>query len=243
LLLLVCTAAAAASSFRQEAEAESLVPIRPGVPGKVPFWNAYSRRFIYAPAFDFAPVRGAASYRFTATARDGEHSFETDVPWAPLSPIWAALPLGKVSLRVTALDRKNGNAIGTAGEKVFYRSAVFDGPYRKPVMDYGQSGIRALSALFHKPEIQAWVRDRKPDSGYTLNCYPAKVMGATVLGMTMYSKLASDAAEADAALLAARYAADFLIGLSEPAGRPLEYFPPTYWTGVRPGRIRFSRTA
>jgi hypothetical protein len=233
--LLLCAPSAIAQSLRAQAIAESLVPIRPGVPGETPFWNKDSRRFIYAPAFEFARVPGATQYRFTATARDGDHSFEAAEPWAPLSPIWAALPVGKVSLKVYALDRKGGKVIGSAGEKVFYRSAVFDGPYHKPVVDYKESARRALAALFHKPEIQAWVRDGKPDPSYTLNCYPAKVMGATVLGMTIYAGLAADPAEADAALIAARRAADFLIALSEPAGRPLEYFPPTYWSGVRPG--------
>jgi len=235
LALLLCASQVFAGPFHDQAIAESLVPIRPGAPGKTPFWNLYARRFIYAPAFDFSTVPGAACYRFTASSRAGERSFEADLPWAPLSPIWPDLPVGKVSLKVIALDRKGGKPIGTAGEKVFYRSAVFDGPYGKPVVDYKESARRALFALFHKAEIQSWIRDGKPDPGYTLNCYPAKVMGATVLGMTIYARLASDPAEAEAALLAARRAADFLIGLSEPAGRPFEYFPPTYWNGVRPG--------
>lgn len=237
--LLFCAMQASAQpgsgELHRQAAAESLVPIRPGVPGKTPFWNTYARRFICAPAFDLAPVPGAAQYRFTASARDGDHSFETAAPWAPLSPIWAQLPVGKVSLQVDALDRKGGKAIGTAGKKVFYRSAVFDGPYHEPAVDYKESARRSLAALFRKREIQSWLRDGKPDPAYTLNCYPAKVMGATVLGMTIYARLAADPAEADAALLVARRAADFLIQISEPAGRPLEFLPPTYWNGVRPG--------
>lgn len=41
-----------ASRLHAEAVAESLIPIRPGVPGKVPSWNVKARRFTYAPAFD-----------------------------------------------------------------------------------------------------------------------------------------------------------------------------------------------
>ena len=32
-------------ALRTKAVAESLIPVRPGVPGKVPFWNVHSRRF------------------------------------------------------------------------------------------------------------------------------------------------------------------------------------------------------
>ena len=224
------------SELHKQAVAESLVPIRPGVPSKTPFWNNYARRFNYAPAFDFKKTPGAAYYRFTAQARDGAHSFEAEVPWAPLTPIWAKLPVGKVTLKVEGLNKKGGSVVGPSGDKTFYRSTVFNGPYLKPVVSYHESARLSLRALFLKPEIQSWVREGKPDPAYNLNCYPAKVMGATVLGMTLYAKLATDEGHAANALLAARRAADFLIGLSEPAGRPLEYFPPTYWDGVKPGR-------
>src|SRR5690242_21144174 len=83
--------------LHKEAVAKSLIPIRPGIPGKRPFWNEYSRRFIYAPAFSFRAVPGAASYRFTAVAGDGPHVFEAEVPWAALNPIWTELPVGKVT--------------------------------------------------------------------------------------------------------------------------------------------------
>lgn len=224
------------SDLHKEAVAESLIPIRPGVPGKTVFWNGNAREFIYAPAFDMKTVPGAACYRFTATAPDGAHTFEAEAPWAPLSPIWAELPVGKVILKVQGLDKKGGRVIGDSGSRTLYRSAVFNGPYHEPVVPYAESARLALRALFLKPESQAWLRDGKPDPDYTLNCYPAKVMGATVLGMTRYARLAKDEGEAEKALLIARRTADFLLGLSEPAGRPLEFFPPTYWGGVKPGR-------
>ena len=53
------------------AVAESLLAIRPGEPGKSPFWNGHARQFIVAPAFDFKPVERAASYRFVLTFEDG----------------------------------------------------------------------------------------------------------------------------------------------------------------------------
>ena len=48
-------------------------PIRTGVPGVRPFWNAHARAFIHPPAFEFSEVEGAKEYRFTlepATARN-----------------------------------------------------------------------------------------------------------------------------------------------------------------------------
>ena len=41
----------------------SAVPLRPGEPGKAPFWNAYAKRFIYAPVFDFNRVEGGVKYQ------------------------------------------------------------------------------------------------------------------------------------------------------------------------------------
>ena len=160
-----------------------------------------------------------------------------------MTPIWADLPVGKVALKVEALDRKGGKPIALAGEKTFYRSAVFNGPYHKPVVSYRESARLALRALFLTPAMQSWLRDGKPDPGYSLNCYAAKVIGATVMGMTLYSRLATEDGHSADALLIARRAADFLIGLSEPAGSPLEYFPPTYWDGVNPEITRFIPTA
>ena len=224
------------SDLHKRAVAESLIPIRPGIPGKTPFWNEYSREFIYAPAFNFPKSASAASYRFTAVARDGVHSFEADVPWAPLSSIWAALPDGKVTLTVNALDERGGKVIGRAGTRTFYRSPVFNGPYRDPAVPYRESARLALASLFQKPVIQSWIRDGKPDPSYNLNCYPAKVMGATVLGMTLYSRLETQDEISEKALTAAKRAADFLMQLSEPSGAPLEYFPPTYWDGVDRGK-------
>ena len=40
-------------------------PIRAGVPGVRPFWNAHAKAFIHPPAFEFQEVEGAKEYRFT----------------------------------------------------------------------------------------------------------------------------------------------------------------------------------
>src|SRR3989339_843220 len=97
----------------QQAVEESLIPIRPGIPGQRPFWNTKATQFISVPSFDFKPVEGAEYYRFTAVSDNGKkHIFEAEKPWAPLTPIWAQLPVGDVSLTVEGLDAKNGKVLG-----------------------------------------------------------------------------------------------------------------------------------
>ena len=62
---------------------ESMIPIRPGIPGKQPFWNRNSKRFIYAPAFDFKEIPGVKKYQFITTADSDSqsYSFESEKPW------------------------------------------------------------------------------------------------------------------------------------------------------------------
>ena len=93
-------------SLNSQAEKEYLQPVRPGYEGRNPFWNKFSKKFMYAPAFDFAEVEGAAKYRFTASQEGFESSFEDKSPQAPLSPIWTDIPVGDTHLKVVALDGK-----------------------------------------------------------------------------------------------------------------------------------------
>ena len=45
-------------------------PIRAGVPGVRPFWNAHAKAFIHPPAFEFPEVKGATAYHFVLMAAD-----------------------------------------------------------------------------------------------------------------------------------------------------------------------------
>lgn len=215
--------------IRQAAIEESLIPIHPGVPGKSPFWNIHARQFTYAPAFDFKPIAGAASYRFTATSSgDGmSHSFVASKPWAPLSPIWATLPTGDVTLKVEALAA-GGRDLGLAGARSFYRAAVFNGgPYHPALRGYGQSARMAMDYLFHQPHVQRWLTHKTPDFElYGLYCYPSKTIAALIQVMVLDARLQQ--ADSPAALTIARHAADYLISTSEPAGTPMQFLPPTY---------------
>jgi hypothetical protein len=113
-----------------QALADYAQPIRPGIPGRSPFWNMAREAFKYAPAFDFQPVEGAQHYRFTITQweKDGKNQvgdkkwvFEAAEPWAPLTPVWNDLPVctgstanNRFRLKVEGLDRKHGRVVGLA---------------------------------------------------------------------------------------------------------------------------------
>ena len=77
-----------------------------------PFWNANATQFTFVPAFGFPVSPLAHEYLFTATDCEGKkHSFRAAKPTALLTPIWAAIPTGMVTLTVEALsaeEKKNG---------------------------------------------------------------------------------------------------------------------------------------
>jgi len=241
LLLLVAMATTTAAraepnaSLHARAMEESPDPIRPGSPGGAPFWNEHARQFMFAPAFDFKPVAGATVYRFTLTLTDGAaRTFEADVPWAPLTPVWADVPAGRVELKVEGLDRRGGAVVGSAGKKTFHRAAAFNGPYGTPVVAYNESARLALASVLAEPFVRSWRTTGRPDSSsYALYRYASKVIGSLLSGCAMYASQSPRPADADEAIETARRAADFLIGISCPAGTPLEHFPPTYH-GAKP---------
>ena len=214
--------------LRRQALAESRIPVKPGIPGETPFWNAYAHRFIYAPAFDFPETDSAGDYRFTLLADSLAEPlvFTADKPWKPLSPVWDQVPTGNVNLTVEAM--KNGRAIGISGERRFYRASPYAGPYHHDSTGYRESAERLFRSLFHAPYIRYWMEHGEPDPGYGLYGYPAKMYSAVIGGMITFASLTEDPGEKEQALGIAAIVADKLIAISRPEGAPLEYFPPTY---------------
>ncbi|MCK3684365.1 hypothetical protein [Maribellus sp. YY47] len=206
---------------------ESLNPIRPGIPDKVPFWNKYSQQFIYAPSFDVSPIKYAVEYKYTAMACDStEYTFNSDKPYEKLSSIWDKIPVGFVKLNICGIN-KLGTQIGDPYTFSFYKAASFKGPYHEKVSDYKISAERALEYEFKQDYIQNWAINGTPDTAsYNLYCYPSKIIGAVVETMLEYSKISEPNKEK--ALKIAINAADYLINISEKKGTPLEFFPPTY---------------
>jgi hypothetical protein len=103
---------------------ESLVPIRPGEPGKQGFHSARPihisvgrdqvRYFaIHAPTIPFEEVPGATRYRMLVKSAAGSWNCELAKPWQPLSPLWKDVLPGRCEIRATALDA-SGKELGQA---------------------------------------------------------------------------------------------------------------------------------
>ena len=89
LMFLLACVGTATPSLESLNAADLAAEVRPGGVNGSPFWNAFAWQFIYAPAFDFKPVDGAANYRFRLTDVQGrEHVFCADSPQASLAPVW-----------------------------------------------------------------------------------------------------------------------------------------------------------
>ena len=243
------------AALNAAAAKEYLTPIRPHTEGRNPNWTGFCKKFTYAPVFDFQEIDGAVKYRFTVTpdiavnetvARaddDGEaqsaktekeavklaensYSFVADTPDACLSPIWAEIPVGKVVLKVEALD-KAGNVIGVAGERSFLRDFPFEGPYPGNVRPYREAALMAMLYINSMPQIQHWAESSEIDLTYHHNTYVNKVVGNTV---SVEAKMAMNFPDyAEEAIPIAKGAAQFLIDQSRPEGDVLEFFPPSYY--------------
>ena len=221
-------------------------PIRAGVPGVRPFWNAHAKAFIHPPAFEFQEVKGAKAYHFVLTAMDGRagrprpadaarpeaapyRAWVLSKPWLPFpADIWDSLKPGYYTLRVTGAGP---GVASVAGERTFYRAAVFQGPYPKGACDYRTAARRVYAAVYNLPQVQGWKTSDDPPKGYDLYCYPAKIMGSMIRALVRHAKATwkTSPKEAEDALRLACKMADWLIAHSQPADAPLAHFPPTYW--------------
>ena len=155
------------AKLNSQAADEYLVPVRPGYEGKNDYWNAFSPKFIYAPAFDIKDVEGAVKYRFTVTPEtegSESYSFEAETPQAPLSPIWNEIPVGNVKLVVESIT-----ADGTAAqifERKFLRDFPFKGPYPVAYKSYSDVAKEALLYTHRMSQVQRWLYSDEPDLSY-----------------------------------------------------------------------------
>ena len=216
--------------LNNRAQAEYNNPVRPGYEGKNPYWNKFSKKFMFAPAFDFKAVDGAVNYKYTITQNVKENakewSFVADAPNLALSPVWQQIEVGDVILKVEALDEAQ-NVIAVAGERKFYRDSPFKGPYHDAVRGYKEAALLALLHIHNMQPMQNWKNSTLPDMNYELNTYPCKIIGSTISAEVLLSRLCPQLK--DDALKIAENAAQFLIDQSRPEGDPLAFFPPTYY--------------
>ena len=219
---------ASPGALRRLAAEDAALTLHPGGAGGRPFWNARSWQFIYPPAFDFKPVPGAAKYRFTVIDDQlREHVTEAKAPTAPLTGLWGEVPVGLATVVCEGVDAQ-GRVCGRAGgPRRFWRAAPYrPGSYPKAARPYAEAAAKILDYVYDHANSR-WLREKgEPDPAYELNCYPAKMNTALVKAMIRYAALRPDRAEG--AMRTARAAADWLIGVSQPADAPLAHFPPTY---------------
>jgi hypothetical protein len=80
-------------ALHDQAIQQSSILIRPGIPGRRPFRNERSRRFMNVPTSDFKTVEGAGSYLFTATCpySKTQHRFQSAKYLPELSRYLASL--------------------------------------------------------------------------------------------------------------------------------------------------------
>lgn len=204
-------------------------PVNPGGVNGRPFWNRSSWQFLYPPAFEFKTVSGAVKYRFTAIDDiHREHTMEANLPTADLSSMWDKIPTGLTTVVCEGVDAQ-GRLCGRAGgPRRFWKAAPFrPGVYPKPKRTWAETAAKACEHIYGLKNTQHLREKGKPDFTYQLNCYPAKMNSGVIRAMIRYAKLRPD--RATDALKVARAAADWLIGVSQPADAPLAFFPPTYW--------------
>ena len=215
--------------LNRKAAKEYLEPIRPAAEGRNPCWNGYSRKFIYAPAFEIAAVEGAAKYRFDIRQQegDGQWSFTATEPTADLSPVWASIPPSMVDLTVLALDA-GGQRLDTVYTRSFLRDFPFEGPYNDNVRPYREAAMMAALYVHNSEATKAWLDSVTPDTlAYPHYTYANKIVGGLIRIETRIAKYIPSKREE--AIAIAKNAARFLIDQSRPEGDPLEFFPPTYY--------------
>ena len=197
------------------------------------FWNAHSPWFQFAPALDFSEVKGAAMYRYTVLD-DLHHSYEflAADSKASLAPVWDKIPTGGFAVVCEGLDAAS-NSVGLAVHATkgriprYWKTAQFkEGSYPPAKRSYGEAAKMIYDYIFEFDSSQVILKTGKPDRSYFLNSYPCKMYADIIRSMITYAKMRPERA-ADAMRLADN-AAEYLLSVSEPAGAPLEYFPPTY---------------
>lgn len=192
-----------------------------GIEGR-PFWNANSSMFMYPPAFDFRKA-GAKRYSFRVLASDGKlHTFTANSSQASLAPVWDRLPTGWTAVECYF------NIHQVVGSRMFWKSAPYTpGKYPPAAMPYSEAVKRGYEYVLNHPLSRHVLEKGVPDFTVYHSCYPTKMYSAIIHSMISYADYNPD--KAKEALAIAKASADWLISVSEPAGSPLEFWPPTYW--------------
>ncbi len=217
--------------YCEQSRLDALQPIRPGIPGKRPFWNEKAMMFKHAPSFQNENtswiIPRPKYYRYSAFsfADKKYYTFTGNTPYESLTPIWDQLPNGEVYLKVEAVSRDEKRQV-LAGSRLFHKAAVFCPPYPAAKYSYEEAFLKGLRFMYNQRHIKNWYQTGKPDhDDHQLYCYSALEVGSVVNAMLLYHK---NYPQNDTSLAIAGNAADYLLAKAEPPGSPLEYFPQVY---------------
>ena len=219
-------ASAAEPELQARVAADVVQPVRPGGAGGQPFWNGNSVWFMHPPSFDFPDYPGCKGYRFLIRDANAKwHEFFSDTPKASLGEVWQDLPVGHTEVRCIAWE--GDYHCLQMSSRTFWKMAPYrPGAYPKADKTYLEAAKAGFEYMLTASHMRNFVKTGRPDPVYGHNCYPTKMHSATVRAMVRYAKLAPERTS-DAHRLA-RTAADYLLSVSQPAGAPLAFFPPTY---------------
>jgi len=208
-----------------------LLPIRPGIPGKQPFWNEKAKMFKHAPSFQsdntswVLPNPKCYSYSAFSFTDNKYYTFTGNTPYESLTPIWDQLPNGEVYLKVEAVSMEEKSLL-LAGSRLFHKATVFCPPYPEAKYSYEEAFLKGLRFMYNQNHIKNWYKTGKPDHDlHKLYCYSALEVGSVVNAMLLYHKKFP---QNDTSLTIAGKAANYLLAHAEPSGAPLEYFPQVY---------------
>lgn len=98
-------------------------------------WNAYSTRFVNPPKYDWDPVPNVVKYRIGVASIYQKKAawYETTGSEFDFSPIWATLPMGRVDLRVCALDKDGKHLTNGQHRKLFFKVPGWNGDEQRPM--------------------------------------------------------------------------------------------------------------
>lgn len=220
--------AANAADLKALVRADLAEPVRPaGVNGQAS-WNMNATRFIYPPVFEMPELKVPCVYRVRVIGADGKVvKFETQNRFVSLKNCWGQIPCGRTSLIVDLVRQNTYWNVMKREARWFFKAEPYEpGAYPAAPRSYREAAIMCGRYLLGFRFLKYLAENGKPDPSYRLNCYPTKMNHGVIDAMVDFAQLSKD--DREAALKIARAAADYLIARSQPAGAPLEYFPPTY---------------
>ena len=200
-------------------------------------WNTYSTRFVYAPAWTWEPVKGAAAYIVAfADSEDKQAStIRLSTPYYDMTKEWSHIANGGVDIIAWAVDEKD-NPICSAWRKRFNKSPAFDGK-KQEALNWQDSLDRAMTYLLAPARDKVedfegdmprscWSSCEESMSGQRrLMAFPALHHPSFIFAFLAYAQQFPDSKLTPAALKQSKQYADWLLANRLPATWRCGLFP------------------